>query len=632
MKQIFNFSDLRSYFSTSSLLTITLLFFSFISPAQIPCATAERLLSTNFFASPAGNGLAQDVTLINIPGWTGTGGGVVNAGNSATYFYDNFQIQTFTQALTNVNLKGSGAMVTVVLAAGNGNPEGLLSQINIIYNGVVYGTVATTDGTGTTASVSYANGASGNLTTMPMGAGPQTWNIYLPSGIPNNGNLQLQFAPTSASAAVASDDYNIFSVSLKSCPITFSGTVFEDANGMADGLVNGTGFNPGGLQVGLYDAAGTLIPGTATTVNSNGTYSINYVGTGTFTIRVIPATLPTGYLYTGETTNNQTGSDGTANGITATVSVTNSITNVDKSGNNFGIELPPVANNVSGSFINPGGTTTVQVPTLNGSDAEQGTFPGTGNGDTIVINTLPGSGTLYYNGTAVTPGQQINGYNPSLLTFDPPNGAGNYTFTFSEVDAAGNSSTPATGTITITAPLPVTFKDFTARAEGNYVRLDWTTGSEQNNSGFAIERSADSRNWGRIGFVASQSAGGNSSSDLSYVSYDQQPARGLNYYRILQVDLDGRSTASEVRQVVFGKDGNEISVYPNPATERLYLKVADWSAVKEVRLLDVTGRVVYQSGTGTMHSGISMQNLPKGVYLLSVTQSDHTRVQFKVLK
>jgi hypothetical protein len=244
-----------------------------------------------------------------------------------------------------------------------------------------------------------------------------------------------------------------------------TGNVFHDTNGLLGtpfNTVDGTGTNLGGLlYINIVDANGNVAQ--SVPVSADGTFAFQdmlpsaYPATYTAvlsTTQGVPgnpapaAALPSGWLNTGEFIGAGAGNDGTVNGISSNITFGSAATVVDNI--NFGIELPPTANNVSGTFLNPVGTTTVQVPTLNGADPEEGVFSGSGTDDTVKINTLPLSGTLYYNGTAVTAGTIINNYNPALLTFDPPTGNGTYTFTYSEVDGAGVSSVPATATLNFT--------------------------------------------------------------------------------------------------------------------------------------------------------------------------------------
>ena len=233
-----------------------------------------------------------------------------------------------------------------------------------------------------------------------------------------------------------------------------SGTVFDDANGLTDGIVNGNGTNVNGLLYANLVAAGTVQARVA--VASDGTYSFNNLPSGSYTVQVtvnagtvgqpMPATaLPSNWVNTGEHLGAGAGSDGTAGGL---LSVTVAVADVSNA--NFGIESLPDSAAASASQMNPGGTATVTVPALAGSDMEDGVL---GSGNTVIIETVPGNATLYYDGSAVTAGQAITGYLPAKLTVDPGfEGSGTVTFTFAFKDAAGEvDPTPATATLTFNA-------------------------------------------------------------------------------------------------------------------------------------------------------------------------------------
>ncbi|MCY7277370.1 MAG: hypothetical protein LH702_27475, partial [Phormidesmis sp. CAN_BIN44] len=119
----------------------------------------------------------------------------------------------------------------------------------------------------------------------------------------------------------------------------------------------------------------------------------------------------------------------------------------------FGIEQLPDTNNVTAtSQTNPGGTITVQVPTLAGSDPEDGAL---GSGKTFKIVTLPSNGILYYNGVAVTVGQVLTAYDPTKLTIDPNDGNLVVSFTYAAIDAASKEDpTPATVTLPFGITVP----------------------------------------------------------------------------------------------------------------------------------------------------------------------------------
>ena len=89
------------------------------------------------------------------------------------------------------------------------------------------------------------------------------------------------------------------------------------------------------------------------------------------------------------------------------------------------------------------------------------------------------------------------------------------------------------------AVLPVKTKDFIANASGNKVLLKWNTVTETSNDHFDIERSADGNsNWIKIASVKSK---GNSMHQQAYNTYDVQPLNGNNFYRLNQVDNDGKN-------------------------------------------------------------------------------------------
>ena len=95
-------------------------------------------------------------------------------------------------------------------------------------------------------------------------------------------------------------------------------------------------------------------------------------------------TLPAGWVYTGDKLGTS-GSDGTVDGILSIGAI-----NADTKFIRFGVEQKPTANNVTGrSIANTNTIANVIVPTLNGSDPEQGTRSGVNLTDTVVIKTLP---------------------------------------------------------------------------------------------------------------------------------------------------------------------------------------------------------------------------------------------------
>ena len=124
--------------------------------------------------------------------------------------------------------------------------------------------------------------------------------------------------------------------------------------------------------------------------------------------------------------------------------------------------------------------------------------------------------------------------------------------------------------------------------------LSWATASERNSSHFLIERSGDAVRWETVGQVQ---AAGHSQQIIEYTWRDDRPlSSSITYYRLRQVDLDGREEVFPM--LVVHNCSNEVaalSVYPNPTDGIVELR---WSAqegpraLRELRILDMNGRTL----------------------------------------
>src|SRR5690606_29687064 len=121
--------------------------------------------------------------------------------------------------------------------------------------------------------------------------------------------------------------------------------------------------------------------------------------------------------------------------------------------------------------------------------------------------------------------------------------------------------------------------------------LSWSTLSESNNRGFEIQKSIDGKEFKSIAFINSKAENGNSSSVLTYSYIDNTAVSGTNYYRLNQIDLDGKSQLHEIKAVDLELSKPVIEVYPNPATSYVKIKVVDYVGL-EYRLYDTSGKIV----------------------------------------
>jgi hypothetical protein len=173
--------------------------------------------------------------------------------------------------------------------------------------------------------------------------------------------------------------------------------------------------------------------------------------------------------------------------------------------------------------------------------------------------------------------------------------------------------------------LPITLIDFTAKAEGKKVRLDWETGSEENNDFFTVERSLDGKTFEK---VFTKDGAGNSKTNLYYFGYDNKPYTGISYYRLKQTDFDGKFAYSDIISVnVQGENRTSelnLKVYPNPVSNQL-LHVdlhAQNNATYTMSIINEIGQQIftdtYDALVGNNNYEIHLPNVVPGMYVLEI--------------
>lgn len=177
--------------------------------------------------------------------------------------------------------------------------------------------------------------------------------------------------------------------------------------------------------------------------------------------------------------------------------------------------------------------------------------------------------------------------------------------------------------------LPVTLGELLAFADNNRVNLSWKTFSEQQNTGFEIERSSDGITWSKIGFVQTTANQGNSTTTLDYVYTDNTPASGTNYYRLKQIDIDGKHSYSGIAKAGTGNT-SLFSVYPNPVRNKLILESGNPRDIIEMSIVDFSGKTVLR--IQGYKREVDMTGYLPGIYIVKVTGKDGTMQVAKVNK
>ena len=96
---------------------------------------------------------------------------------------------------------------------------------------------------------------------------------------------------------------------------------------------------------------------------------------------------------------------------------------------------------------------------------------------------------------------------------------------------------------------------------------------------------------------------------------------GSNFYRLKQIDLTGASTLSHIVSVVV-EGGAAFSVYPNPATNEIFVDGQDLDGFVSIR--DAQGRTINTNTLVGERSRLDISELAPGLYFATVRNGDET--------
>lgn len=180
-------------------------------------------------------------------------------------------------------------------------------------------------------------------------------------------------------------------------------------------------------------------------------------------------------------------------------------------------------------------------------------------------------------------------------------------------------------------PVPLDFLSFEGRYADNKVELLWTTTNEINVSHFEIERGVDGDHFSKIGSLEAE----NVESDINdYGFTDKKPSNKVNYYRIKEVDFDGKYEYSEIIRVEAPFYQLDFSYYPNPVSDIMQVEASEQVDRAIVSVVSVTGRIVYYKTLSDLKSTrfeIDMSSLQVGIYQVMI-ETDYEFKQFRVIK
>jgi hypothetical protein len=266
------------------------------------------------------------------------------------------------------------------------------------------------------------------------------------------------------------------------------------------------------------------------------------------------------------------------------------------------------------------------------------------NQDTLFLSTYLATTTSSYTFTF----SGINTFDPQYIILLKDKYLGVYTnllstraYSFATVTGVASSYAQDRFEIIImnASALPVTLSDFKAEKESSRtVLVTWSTASEVNNSHFILEHSVDGITFSQLDIIK---GAGNSNTRRSYTYTHMNPAPGMNYYRLVQVDNNNTKNESYIASVNFtGTQTGIVTVFPVPAKNTLNINFGNsqFSGFVTVKIFDMVGREVITRQL-SVNAIVQNQTLPidisilnNGSYFLSLLTQNGTEQKIKFIK
>ena len=182
--------------------------------------------------------------------------------------------------------------------------------------------------------------------------------------------------------------------------------------------------------------------------------------------------------------------------------------------------------------------------------------------------------------------------------------------------------------------IPVEFGDFSIQKQDKFVKLNWFTYSERNSLRFDIERSDDAKSFSKI---AEMKAIGASAVRHDYNAFDKSPLEGINYYRLRQIDVDGRESFSKTLSIYFDNPNNPKNwahVFPTSVTNEVVIECL-FNNDAQLTITNILGIPIRQWAikkvSNPFQQTLLIGDLPNGSYFFIFKTSD-TQIVHKIIK
>lgn len=172
--------------------------------------------------------------------------------------------------------------------------------------------------------------------------------------------------------------------------------------------------------------------------------------------------------------------------------------------------------------------------------------------------------------------------------------------------------------------LPVSFAAVKAYTASDGIDILFSTAEEINNDHFIVERSEDGHTFDALATIESKSS---SEKILHYEYKDTMPIFGINYYRIKQVDYDGKYSYSQVVKSHFNTSRPDLFIFEMQGL----MTIKSSKSIDKVGVYNISGQPIYMSQPASDSWEMDVMDWPPGMYLVQVSSQGHT-IQTKIVK
>jgi len=170
--------------------------------------------------------------------------------------------------------------------------------------------------------------------------------------------------------------------------------------------------------------------------------------------------------------------------------------------------------------------------------------------------------------------------------------------------------------------LPILSNRLAVEERERGIFLHWELGATAAISSIYLEHSSDGLHFSTIAFLPIV----NGYLGRSNHYFHEKPIVGWNYYRLRAILKNGEAYFSEVSPILFQKHFGQIRVYPNPATEKIFVYLKDPGSVQDIQVVNIIGLLLRRVTPAGSTTAITVSDLGTGLYYLRFIGSDFVSI------